>query len=138
MVKAINLWQTLQPQKSGIYYLVAVKNPSGIAYDIAPWVHGQWEGLEQEILGHIRLGNALQTLTGMESPLETKEAKGSLLWQTGEPPRDRKILAVLPYEYDLIEWDEEFGWPSYIDSIAGYIVVDELLDLVVRELPFGK
>ncbi len=141
MVTITNFWQTVQPKKAGIYYLVALRTPLGITYDILSWVSNpagyNWEGMEDNVVAHVRLGDVLKKLTGMESPLEDKKAIGPLKWLSGEPPKDKKILAALPYEYDLVEWDQELGWPSYINSIVGYLVIDELLDIVAQELPFS-
>ncbi|WP_020410564.1 hypothetical protein [Hahella ganghwensis] len=91
------------------------------------------------VVAFIRLGDVLKELTGSELPdPEAASDQTMLRWSTGEPPKDRPILAAFAPEYDILEWDEEFGWPDFITSLLGYLDISELLNCVAEVLPYRE
>ncbi|WP_020410561.1 hypothetical protein [Hahella ganghwensis] len=112
----------------------------GIGYKILHRGSGSWANHDEQegnVLGCIALTDALTFLTGYEVvPKEGAEPKGVISWSYGEPEDKAPCIAAVPFEYDVMEWDEEFGWYVPSERWDGYIKLSDFLTMVEKHFAF--
>jgi len=137
-------WQTGKP-KGGVNYIAYVSDSTGrfykfLHYQLTTGGNSNWvsyDGYVPEILAFIKLKDALHFLTGLdEPPKDGEKIEGKLAWHYGEPDsKTPDIITAVPFEYDLVNWDDEYGWSRSLEYCYGYIPLDEFLDSVEQMMP---
>ncbi|WLQ13554.1 hypothetical protein O5O45_27895 [Hahella aquimaris] len=138
-------WRQGAPEKGGIYYVSAIQYPAGTVYDVLFWQvdpsgDSYWVPFDSKIakvVGFIPVSEVIGAFTGVLDPSDGSKVPDAIIqWQYGEPDRTNPCLAALRYMYDVMTWDEEFGWSVPLEHCDAYIPLDEFLTKVADLLPF--
>ncbi|MBU6954630.1 hypothetical protein [Hahella sp. HN01] len=143
------MWLSGTECRVGILYLVAIAYPAGLVYDAMYRAYdrqsGQarcWNGFDSpaaDVLGYMPVKDALQYLTGAYYIEEDYQADAAILpWRDGEPDAKAPQIAAAPGSYDILTWDEEFGWSTPIAYCRGHIQLDAFLNTVARHIPLTR
>ncbi|WP_020405122.1 hypothetical protein [Hahella ganghwensis] len=142
---------------ANVHFLVAIQYPTGLVYDVLPWVYeppGEyfWRGLDSaaaKVVGFIELTRAIEWATGVGSQqdIQSADSAGKLAWKKGLP-EDKSIgyVVSLPSHYNLLTWiedgkDSEWLFPTREANPAGYdryVPLPDFLRYVGENLKFSE
>ncbi|MDG9666937.1 hypothetical protein ONV78_04245 [Hahella sp. CR1] len=139
-------WKQGEPEQGGVYYVLAVQYPAGLVYDISfrqtdPGGDSYWVGFDScaaRTLAWMPVAEAIALLTGVLDPSEKVESPGAIIqWRYGEPDRNISSLAALRYMYDVIRWDNDYGWSVPLSHCDAHIPLRDFLVAVSKHIPYN-
>ncbi|AZZ94943.1 hypothetical protein EUZ85_00325 [Hahella sp. KA22] len=142
------MWLSGSECKVGILYLAAIAYPAGLVYDAIYRHHDHYTGitswygqtsLTADVIAFMPVKDALLYLTGAYYIDENYQADAAILpWRDGEPDSKAPQIAAAPGSYDILTWDEEFGWSTPIAYCRGHIPLEEFLKAAARYIPLTR